>query len=95
MARVVIASMLARWLSPPPTDGAVTLQADGASVGDVLESLFRQQPGLRGYVLDEHGAIRRHVAVFVDGTALQPKSDLARSVGADAEIQVIQALSGG
>lgn len=95
MARVVIASMLARWLKPPPAEGAVTLEVAGASVGAVLEGLFEQQPGLRGYVMDEHGAIRRHVAVFIDGDVLRPKSDLARAVGASAEIQVLQALSGG
>lgn len=94
MAKVVIASALARWLSPA-ADGEVVLQARGASVGAVLEQVFRLHPGLRGYVLDERGAVRRHVALFVDGDALQPKSNLALVVRDDAEIYVMQALSGG
>lgn len=96
MAKVVIASALARWLSPAPAnDGEVVLQVPGASVGAVLDELFRIHPGLRGYVLDERGALRRHVALFVDGDALQPKSNFALAVRADAEIYVMQALSGG
>ncbi len=94
MAKVVIASALARWLAPA-ADGEVVLQAPGASVGAVLEEVFRVQPGLRGYVLDERGAVRRHVALFVDGDALQPKSNLALAVRDEAEIYVMQALSGG
>lgn len=96
MAKVVIASALARWLSPAPAgDGEVALQVPGDSVGAVLDGLFGVHPGLRGYVLDERGALRRHVALFVDGDALQPKSNFALAVRADAEIYVMQALSGG
>lgn len=96
MAKVVIASALARWLTPAPAaDGEVALQVPGADVGAVLDGLFRLHPNLRGYVLDERGAVRRHVALFVDGDALQPKSNLALAVREDAEIYVMQALSGG
>lgn len=96
MARVVIASALARWLTPPPAaDGEVALRVPGGTVGEVLEGVFAQHPGLRGYVLDERGAVRRHVALFVDGDALQPKSNLAKDLGEAAELYVMQALSGG
>jgi molybdopterin synthase sulfur carrier subunit len=94
MAKVVIASALARWLTPP-AEGEIQLQAAGASVGAVLEDVFRVHPGLRGYVLDERGAVRRHVALFVDGDALQPKSNVGLAVREQTEIYVMQALSGG
>ena len=96
MARVVLASALARWLSPAPAaDREVAVEVRGASVGEVLEGLFAMHPGLRRYVLDEHGAPRRHVALFIDGQALQPKTDLARPLGEASELYVMQALSGG
>ena len=60
-----------------------------------MAGLFRIHPGLRGYVLDERGNLRRHIALFVDGDALQPKSNFALVVREDAEIYVMQALSGG
>lgn len=97
MAKVVLASPLARWLpaGTAPADGEAVLELPASSVGEALEALFKRHPALRGYVLDEQGAVRRHVALFVDGDALQPKSDLARPLRAVSELYVMQALSGG
>lgn len=97
MAKIVLASALAHRLPShdPADDREVSLHADAATVGDALERLFAQYPALRGYVVDERGALRRHVALFVDGDALQPKSDFARTLRPDAEVYVMQALSGG
>lgn len=64
------------------------------SVREALEAAFAIQPRMRGYVLDEQGALRFHVAVFVDGKAVADRS-LAQPIGAGARIHVIQALSGG
>jgi molybdopterin synthase sulfur carrier subunit len=97
MARLVIASMLSRWLpaGAVPADGEFVREFPAATVGEALDALFAEFPMLRGYVLDERGALRRHIALFVDGDALQPKSDLGRGLAANAEIHLMQALSGG
>jgi hypothetical protein len=94
VAKLVLASQLARWL-PEATAGEITLQLPGSTVRAVLDALFAQYPSLRGYVLDEHGRIRRHVALFVDGAALPHSADLTQPLGAEAELHVLQALSGG
>jgi len=97
MAKVVLASALARWL-PPQTGGdggEVSLTVPGGSVREVLEHLFALHPVLRGYVVDERGALRRHVALFVDGNAIHHNSDLQQALGEQAEVHVLQALSGG
>lgn len=97
MAKLVLASALARWLPAgvAPADGEYVAELPGNSVGEALEALFARHPVLRGYVLDERGTVRRHVALFVDGEALQPKTDLGRALRADSELYVMQALSGG
>lgn len=94
MAKVVLASQLARWLPTAPS-GDMVLQMPGSTVREALDALFAQHPNLRGYVLDEHGRIRRHVALFVDGAALPHCSDLSQALGTHAELHVLQALSGG
>ncbi|MEO8803258.1 MAG: MoaD/ThiS family protein [Rudaea sp.] len=97
MARVVLASALARWL--PASVGMlardVALDVPGAHLGEVLEGVFERFPNLRGYVLDEHGAVRHHVALFVDGTAITDKRNPNQTLGERAEVYVMQALSGG
>ncbi|MBN8738587.1 MAG: hypothetical protein BGP24_11715 [Lysobacterales bacterium 69-70] len=94
MPVIVLASALARWL--PAGSAEPRLRVEGTTLRDALEAAFAQQPALRGYVLDEQGALRHHVAVFIGGQALRDKTDLAAtSVAADAEIYLLQALSGG
>ena len=97
MAKVVLASALARWLpSPSAGDGSeVSLAVAGGTVREVLEHLFALHPVLRGYVVDDRGALRRHVALFVDGNAIHHNSDLQQAVGDQADVHVLQALSGG
>jgi sulfur carrier protein ThiS len=50
---------------------------------------------LRGYVLDDQGAVRRHVAVYVNGTAIRDRAKLSDPVVPKDEIYVFQALTGG
>lgn len=66
-------------------------EVEGDTVASALESLFVVKPGLRNHVLDEKGAIRPHVSVFVSGF----QSDLDAEVPEEAEIRIINAVSGG
>jgi molybdopterin synthase sulfur carrier subunit len=70
-----------------------SFESDAATVGGALESVWRSHPRLRGYVMDDQGALRRHIAVFLDGKLL--KSALTTPVRGDSQIHVMQALSGG
>jgi sulfur-carrier protein len=95
MPKIVLASALARWL-PPAAAGESGFQVDGDTLREALDAAFERCPPLRGYVLDEHGAVRHHVAIFIDGQALRDKHDLhATRVAAETEIYLLQALSGG
>ena len=75
--------------------GAADGRAEGATVGEVLDAYFADQPQVRPYVVDEHGAIRKHVVVFVDGRQLTDRVELGDAVGPDATTHIMQALSGG
>lgn len=67
----------------------------GCTVGAALACVFADRPGLRGYVLDDQGALRRHVSVYVNGCPVRDRAGLSDPVGADDEIYVLQALTGG
>ncbi len=66
-------------------------EVEGQTLGEVLDSLFAGEPGLKNHLLDESGRIRPHVLIFVDSA----RAGLDTPVGADAEVQVLQAVSGG
>jgi molybdopterin synthase sulfur carrier subunit len=97
MPKVVLASALTRWLSPGAARdvGEVVLECDGERLDAVLERVFVAHPNLRGFVLDERGAVRHHVAIFVDGDAVRDKARLQQPVRPGSEVYVMQALSGG
>jgi hypothetical protein len=72
-----------------------TRTVEGDSVRAVLDGVFAANPRLRGYVLDDQGALRRHMMVFVDGQQIEDRERLSDPVRPASEIYVMQALSGG
>lgn len=74
---------------------APSVEVEGGTLGEVLEGVFAQRPALRGYVLDEQSALRRHVVVYVNGRPAVDRTRLSDPVGPRDEIYVLQALSGG
>jgi len=89
MPTVSFTSALQRFLPVPEA------QVDAGTVADALAAVFATQPALRGYVLDDQGALRRHVAVYVGGECVRDRRRLSDPVGPQDEIYVFQALSGG
>ena len=89
MPTVSFTPALQRFLSVPAT------QVEGMTVGEALAAVFASRPALRGYVLDDQGAVRRHIAVYVNGNPVRDRETLADPVGPRDEIYVFQALSGG
>ncbi len=67
----------------------------GSTVAEVLDSVFATNQRARGYVLDDAGALRKHMVVFVDGQQIRDRSKLSDVVADGVEIYVMQALSGG
>lgn len=67
----------------------------GTTVGEVLGAYFVDHPTVRHYVLDDQGAVRKHVTIFVGGSTITDRVRLTDAVRTGEEIYVMQALSGG
>jgi sulfur-carrier protein len=89
MPTVAFTRALERFLATP------FAKVEGATVGEALSAVFASRSTLRGYVLDDQGALRRHVVVYVNGRPVEDRAGLSDAVGPDDEIYVFQALSGG
>ncbi len=72
-----------------------TTRAEGTTVRQVLEGYFEVNPQVRGYVLDDQGALRKHVAIFLNQKPIYDRIKLSDPVQENDEIFVVQALSGG
>lgn len=71
------------------------LDVGGATVREALEAVFAAAPRIRDYVLDEQGVLRKHVVIFVNGEQVRDRVGLSDPVPSDADLRVMQALSGG
>ena len=71
--------------------GKRELELEGATVGEVLQALERAHPDVKGWILDERGAIREHINVFVNKEYGREDT----SVGAQDRLHVLPAISGG
>ena len=72
-----------------------TREIAGGAVHDVLDAYFELHPQARGYVLDDQGRLRQHMAIFIDGVQIRDRDKLSDATPPDAVIDLVQALSGG
>ncbi len=89
MPKVAFTPNIQRHVSCPDTE------AEGRTVREVLDAVFAGNTRARGYVLDDQGALRRHMAIFIDGQQITDRERLSDAVGAHSSVYVFQALSGG
>lgn len=89
MPRVTFTRNIQRHVRCPPS------QVGGFTVGEALAEFFRTNPQARNYVLDDQGAVRKHIVIFADGSQIQDRKTLGDAVTPTTELYVMQALSGG
>ena len=75
-----------------PYTAARHVEAEGATMGDLLSDLERRYPGIRFRMIDEQERMRPHMRFFVNG---EQTFDMAHPLRATDEVQIVQALSGG
>lgn len=93
MNQVVFAKAFRRHVDCP--DERVVPLDEPLTVRSALDAYFELHPGVRSYVLDDAGAVRKHVAVFVDGDLITDRAGLTDGLTQLSTIHVFQALSGG
>ena len=75
--------------------GRRRLDVAGGTVAVVLTALGQAHPGVGQRVLDERGALRPHVNVFVNGESIRYLAGLATPVTERDEVWILPAVSGG
>jgi hypothetical protein len=89
MPRVEFAPALTRHVPCAPQD------VEASTLRQALRTAFEAAPPLRNYVLDEQGAVRKHVAVFINGRMIADRVHIDVPLAPADRVMVIQALTGG
>jgi len=79
----------------PMAGGNSTVQVEGATLADVIEALESAHPGLKDRLLDESGAMRTFVNIFVADDDVRYLDGLATAVPAGETVSIIPAVAGG
>jgi sulfur-carrier protein len=83
-------------LLPTPLAGYTAnrreVEAEGATLGELLDDLERRYPGIRFRMIDEQDAIRPHIKVFVNR---EQAAGIASRLKPSDEVLIVAALSGG
>jgi hypothetical protein len=75
--------------------GLQDTSAGGGTLTDILGEMESRYPGVRSYILDEQGSLRKHVNIFIDGVMIKDRASLSDPFPEQCEIYIMQALSGG
>ena len=71
------------------------VQAEGATVGEILQSLDGTYPGLKDRICDEEGNVRRFVNVYLNDEDIRFLDEKATAVKDGDEISIVPAIAGG
>jgi sulfur-carrier protein len=71
------------------------LHVPGETVAEVVAALDRRFPGLARYVVDDQGALRKHVNIFIGDELVRDRQRLSDPLSEESRVFIMQALSGG
>ena len=77
------------------TGGQSEVSAEGGTLAEVLENLDGSYPGIKARILDDQGAIRRFVNVYVGNDDVRFLDGLATATPDGAQLSIIPAVAGG
>ena len=77
------------------TKGAAEVQAAGATVGDVINDLERQFPGMRDRLLEDGGAVRRFINLYVNEEDIRFLEGAKTSLKTGDQVSIVPAIAGG
>ena len=89
MAQLIFTQQLARFLPVPQVDCVA------GNLRAALDLAFADNPRLRGYILDDQGALRENVVIFIDGQRPRDTHKLDDPLTPQSQVYILQALSGG
>lgn len=77
------------------TGGESRVSIAGATVGEALDALEADYPGIGERLRDDSGQIRRFVNVFVNGKNVRDADGVATALAPGDELGIIPAMAGG
>jgi molybdopterin converting factor small subunit len=70
-------------------------EVEAGTVRGMLERVEEHYPGIKSYLVDERGRLRKHVNIYIGESLVKDREELSDRLEAGDEVLIFQALSGG
>jgi molybdopterin synthase sulfur carrier subunit len=90
MTTIRIPSPLRRY-----TNGQSKVESNGATIGELIENLEAQFPGIKTKLCDESSQIKRYVNVFVNEEEIRTLQGIETMIADRDEVSIVPAMAGG
>jgi molybdopterin converting factor small subunit len=90
MAKVNFTSALKRFFP-----NLESIEVKASNVKELLDQLEHHYPGMKSYVLDDAGRLRKHVNIFIGEDLIEDEENLNDAIFDSSQVHIFQALSGG
>ncbi len=77
------------------SNGAADVEIDAGSVSDAIAALESQCPGIRDRLVDDSGAMRRFINLYVNGEDVRFSGGLGTNLKTGDEVSIVPAMAGG
>ena len=75
--------------------GLREVNVEAVTVAELVQRLDERHPGIASYLIEDHGGLRKHVNIFVNQNLIRDRTTLRDPLTDNAEVHILQALSGG
>ena len=72
-----------------------TVEVPAEDVNSVVQSIDLTYPGIKSYLLDDQGSLRKHVNIYIGEDLVEDRDALSDAIGSSDQVLIFQALSGG
>jgi len=71
------------------------MEIEVTTVKELLDIIESQHQGLKSYIVDDQGALRKHVQIFIEEDMIKDRVNLTDTIDSESSVYIMQALSGG
>ncbi|NEQ27006.1 MAG: MoaD/ThiS family protein [Microcoleus sp. SIO2G3] len=91
--------MTVKVLIPTPlqkfTQDKATIECDGGTINELLDSLEQNCPGIKGRLCDDQGQLRRFVNFYVNSEDIRFLDGANTTLKEGDEVSIVPAVAGG
>ena len=72
-----------------------SISVEAENVRSLIEEVESRYPGIKSYIVEDSGKLRKHVNIFIGENLIEDETNLSDTVASGDEVFIFQALSGG